>query len=109
MSPPAAAESATELSATLLDEHGSDIESNDFQDQRSASKRSYDSDDKETQAARENLKHATISDKEPVQDADVSVVTEPDQPGHERNDDGTTRRMTPEPQDHSGSQDEEMR
>lgn len=113
MSPPAAAESATmEPSSTRADEHSSDMESSILQEQKTASKRSYDSDDKEdaaTQAASENLKHTTISDKDPEEDTDVSGMIETDLPTQDKLDVGTVKRMTPEPKEPSDAQDEEMK
>lgn len=113
MSPAAAAETAPmEPSSTRADEHSSDMESNTFQGQMTASKRSYDSDDKEdaaTQAASENLKHTTISDKDPEEDTDVSGMIDSDLPVQEEHGKGSTKRLTPEPKEPSDAQDEEMK
>jgi hypothetical protein len=113
MSPAAAAEpSPMEPSSTRVDEHSSDMESNTLQGQKMASKHSYDSDDKEdaaTQAASENLKHTTISDKDPEEDTDISGMIETDLPTQEEHGEGSTKRMTPEPKEPSDAQDEEMK
>ena len=112
MTSPALAEPAPlELSSTR-GEQSSDMEGNDLLAQRPASDRSYDSDDKEdaaTQAASENLKHTTISDKDPAEDTVVSGMAETDLPTEEKHDEGSMKQMTPEPKEPSDVLDEEMK
>jgi hypothetical protein len=103
----------TESQLKHPEDHSSDVEDNDGSQQRVGHKRSYERNDKEedpaTQAASENLRQTTISDKEPVESTDATVMSDVDQPSANREDEQPGNRMTPEATVPTDAQDEEMK
>jgi hypothetical protein len=94
------------------DEHSSDMADNETPEQRESHKQSYDNDDNEdpaTQAASENLKHASISEKEPSEGIGASDSKESDSTAPEKIEEESARPMTPDPAEPSDAQDEEMK
>jgi hypothetical protein len=95
-----------------IDEHSSDMANNEVMEQVEAHKRSYDNDDNEdpaTQAASENLKHASISEKEPPEGLETSAVRGADPTAPEQLEEEPGRPITPEQAEPSDAQDEEMK
>jgi hypothetical protein len=94
------------------DEHSSDMADNEVMEQGEAHKRSYDNDDNEdpaTQAASENLKHASISEKEPPEGLETSAFRGADSTAAEHLKEEPGRPITPEQAEPSDAQDEEMK
>jgi len=90
-------------------EHSSNMANNEVMEQGEAYKRSYDNDDNEdpaTQAASENLKHASISEKEPPE---TSTLRAADSKAPEHLEEESGRPITPEQAEPSDAQDEEMK
>src|SRR5579862_9377597 len=109
MFPPAVAEAVSAgLLSKATDEQSLDMVDSEIQEQAEADKRSYDNDDNEdpaTQAASENLKHASISEKEPLDGTDASGSKESNPTIEEE----SGRPITPDPAEPSDAQDEEMK
>jgi hypothetical protein len=113
MSPTAPADAIPAGSHTkATDEHNSDMANNEVMEQGDAHKRSYDNDDNEdpaTQAASENLKHASISEKEPPEGLETSTISEADSKAPGQLEEEPGRPITPEQAEPSDAQDEEMK
>lgn len=113
MSPTAEADTIPAGSLSkATDEHSSDMADSDTREQVESHKPSYDNDDNEdpaTQAASENLKHASISEKEPVGGIDASASKESDSTVPESIEVESARPITPDPAEPSEAQDEEMK
>jgi hypothetical protein len=94
------------------DQHSSEMASPEVMEQPRSRNPGYDNDDNEdpaTQAASENLKHASISEKEPPESLETSNTMEGDSTAPEQNEGETTRPITPEAAEPSDAQDEEMK
>jgi hypothetical protein len=113
MSPTAPADALPAGSHTnVTDEHSSDKANSEVMDQAEDHKRSYDNDDNEdlaTQAASENLKHASISEKEPPESFETSTTMGGDLTTPEQTEGESARLITPEAAEPSDAQDEEMK
>jgi hypothetical protein len=113
MSPTAPADAIPAWSHTkATDEHSSDMANNEVMEQGGAREQSYDNDDNEdaaTQAASENLKHASISEKEPLKSLETSTLREADSKASEQLEEEPGRPITPEQVEPSDAQDEEMK
>ena len=96
----------------VTDEHSSDMVNNEVMGQGEPHKQNYTNDDNEdpaTQAASENLKHASISEKEPLEGLETSAIRGADSTTPERLDEEPGRPITPEQAEPSDAQDEEMK
>src|SRR5271170_4617033 len=97
MSPTTAADAIAAASLSkATDERSSDMADTEILEHRAANKRSYDNDDSEdpaTQAASENLKHASISEKEPPE---TSTLRAADSKAPEHLEEESGRPITPE-------------
>ncbi len=113
MSPTAPADAIPARShAKATDEHSADMANSEVMEQGEAQKQSYNNDDNEdpaTQAASENLKHASISEKEPPQSLETSVAMEGQSTASDRMEEESARPITPEAAEPSDAQDEEMK
>jgi hypothetical protein len=113
MSPVAAADAIPAASLSkATDEQNSDMADSETPEQKESRKRSYDNDDNEdpaTQAASENLKHASISEKEPSEATEASASRKSDSTGPEKIEEESARPITPDPAEPSDAQDEEMK
>jgi hypothetical protein len=113
MTPTAPADAITAGAHTkATDVHSSDMANNEVMEQGEAHKQSYDNDDNEdpaTQAASENLKHASISEKEPPESLRTSTLREADSKAPEQLEEEPGRPITPEQAEPSDAQDEEMK
>lgn len=113
MSPTAAADSVSTGSLSkAAGEHISDMADNETLDHGEAHMQSYDNDDNEdpaTQAASENLKHASISEKEPSSGIEISANSELESTVAEKIEGESARPITPERVEPSDARDEEMK
>jgi hypothetical protein len=113
MSSSAARAAPPDSAMSRSDEHSSDLESNEeAAGQTIGRKRGHDTLDKEdaaTQAASENLKHTTISDKDPVEDMETTTETEAGAADAPKGDGKTLKAATPEPSEPTDAQDAEMK
>jgi hypothetical protein len=113
MSPLAPADAIPAGSHTkATDEHSVDMANNEVMTQGEAHKQSYNNDDNEdpaTRAASENLKHTSISEKEPPEGLETSAAREADSTAPERLEEESVRPITPEQAEPSDAQDEEMK
>jgi hypothetical protein len=95
-----------------LEEISQDMENNETTGETMAGNQSYenlDKDDPATTQARENLKHTTISDKEPVEENEATEMTGIDLPAQNSPEELHAKAMTPDPQEPSDAQDAEMK
>lgn len=96
----------------MTEQHSSDMENDEFKTKDKPQNRNYETDDMEdaaTHAASENLKRTTISDRQPVEGAEIAPMTGVDDSVTHKEEDKSAKQTTPEPLEVSDTQALEMK